>query len=151
MSSLYHVILLYHLLTWFDVFLLIGVLVSAAWLSLAFSDHYIVESPYALVTYMGSLSVNVITTVMQVPHTFFEEFFSETGDYQKFVTLTTDGAIAPQDRLKVGRKEYKIKKAYVHSTTYSHLCYCYLFDVFFFSKKKTEEQILKKIRPLSGQ
>ncbi len=39
---------------------------------------------------------------------FFDDFFDENGDYQKFITLTTDGAIAPQDRLKVGRNEYKI-------------------------------------------
>lgn len=39
---------------------------------------------------------------------YFEWFFSEEGDYKKFVTLTTDGAVAPGDRLKVGRNEYKI-------------------------------------------
>lgn len=39
---------------------------------------------------------------------FFELFFSENGDYKKFVTLTTDGAIAPEDRMRVGKKEYKI-------------------------------------------
>jgi hypothetical protein len=39
---------------------------------------------------------------------FFKEFFLENGNYQKFVTLTTDGAIAPEDRLRVGKKEYKI-------------------------------------------
>jgi hypothetical protein len=39
---------------------------------------------------------------------FFEDFFSDTGDFQKFVTLTTNGAVAPEDRLKVGKKEYKI-------------------------------------------
>ena len=39
---------------------------------------------------------------------FFDDFFSENGDYKKFVTLTTDGAIAPGDRLKVGKREYKI-------------------------------------------
>ncbi len=39
---------------------------------------------------------------------FFDNFFSDNGDYQKFVTLTTDGAIAPGDRLKVGKREYKI-------------------------------------------
>jgi hypothetical protein len=40
--------------------------------------------------------------------TFFKSFFSENGDFKKFVTLTTDGAIAPEDRLRVGKKEYKI-------------------------------------------
>lgn len=39
---------------------------------------------------------------------YFEAFFSEDGDYRKFVTLTTDGAIAPGDRLKINKKEYKI-------------------------------------------
>lgn len=39
---------------------------------------------------------------------YFESFFSEDGEYRKFVTLTTDGAVAPGDRLKVGRREYKI-------------------------------------------
>lgn len=39
---------------------------------------------------------------------FFEEFFSDEGDFKKFVTLTTDGAIAPQDRLRVSKREYKI-------------------------------------------
>lgn len=39
---------------------------------------------------------------------YFDEFFSEDGDYRKFVTLTTDGAIAPGDRLKINKKEYKI-------------------------------------------
>ena len=39
---------------------------------------------------------------------FFDDFFSDTGDFQKFVTLTTNGAVAPEDRLKVGKKEYKI-------------------------------------------
>lgn len=39
---------------------------------------------------------------------FFKTFFSENGDYRKFVTLTTDGAIAPGDRMRVGKKEYKI-------------------------------------------
>jgi hypothetical protein len=39
---------------------------------------------------------------------YFESFFSENGEFQRFVTLTTDGAVAPGDRLKVGRREYKI-------------------------------------------
>lgn len=39
---------------------------------------------------------------------YFDWFFSEEGDYKKFITLTTDGAIAPGDRLKVGKREYKI-------------------------------------------
>ena len=39
---------------------------------------------------------------------FFEAFFKENGDYQKFVTLTTDGAVAAGDRFKIGKREYKI-------------------------------------------
>ncbi|MFD0940175.1 hypothetical protein [Pedobacter boryungensis] len=38
---------------------------------------------------------------------FFTDFFSEGGKYMKFVSLTTDGAVAAEDRLRVG-KEYKI-------------------------------------------
>jgi len=39
---------------------------------------------------------------------FFDDFFGKDGEYQRFVTLTTNGAVAPEDRLKVGKKEYKI-------------------------------------------
>ena len=38
---------------------------------------------------------------------FFDEFFADGGKYLKFVVITGDGAIAPEDRMKVG-KEYKI-------------------------------------------
>lgn len=38
---------------------------------------------------------------------FFEEFFADNGKYMKYVQLTTDGAIAPGDIMKVG-KEYKV-------------------------------------------
>lgn len=38
---------------------------------------------------------------------FFKEFFAEGGKYQKFVTLTNNGAIEPSDRINMG-KEYKI-------------------------------------------
>lgn len=38
---------------------------------------------------------------------FFNNFFSDGGKYMKFVSLTNDGSIAAEDRLKVG-KEYKI-------------------------------------------
>ena len=38
---------------------------------------------------------------------FFDPFFAERGKYMKFVTETNDGAIAAEDRMKVG-KEYKI-------------------------------------------
>ena len=39
--------------------------------------------------------------------TYFDEFFSDNGRYMKFVSLTGDGMVAAEDRLKVG-KEYKI-------------------------------------------
>ncbi|MDR0414796.1 MAG: hypothetical protein LBH84_05200 [Prevotellaceae bacterium] len=38
---------------------------------------------------------------------FFEPFFADGGSYQKFVNLSNNGAIAPGDRIKIG-KEYKI-------------------------------------------
>lgn len=38
---------------------------------------------------------------------FFESFFDDGGKYLKFVSLTNDGAVAAEDRIRVG-KEYKI-------------------------------------------
>ena len=38
---------------------------------------------------------------------FFKEFFADGGKYMKFVSLTSDGAVAAEDRMKVG-KQYKI-------------------------------------------
>jgi hypothetical protein len=38
---------------------------------------------------------------------FFDDFFADGGKYMKFVNVTGDGAVAAEDRLKVG-KEYKI-------------------------------------------
>jgi hypothetical protein len=38
---------------------------------------------------------------------FFDPFFEDNGEYMKYVSLSNDGSIAPEDRLKVG-KEYKI-------------------------------------------
>jgi hypothetical protein len=38
---------------------------------------------------------------------FFNDFFADGGRYMKFVSITGDGAIDPQDRIKVGR-QYKI-------------------------------------------
>lgn len=43
----------------------------------------------------------------QEKETFFNDFFANGGKYMKFVNIAGDGAIAPEDRLKVG-KEYKI-------------------------------------------
>ncbi len=39
---------------------------------------------------------------------FFEHFFAEGGDYARYVTLTTNGAIAAGDVLKTSKKEYKV-------------------------------------------
>lgn len=38
---------------------------------------------------------------------FFKPFFADGGKYLKFVSTSTDGAIAAEDRMKIG-KEYKI-------------------------------------------
>lgn len=38
---------------------------------------------------------------------FFDNFFADGGKYMKFVSVSGDGSIAAEDRLKVG-KEYKI-------------------------------------------
>lgn len=39
---------------------------------------------------------------------FFDAFFKDGGEYLKYVTSATDGSIAPGDRLKISRREYKI-------------------------------------------
>ncbi len=39
---------------------------------------------------------------------FFNDFFSNGGKYMKFVNLTTDGAVRAGDRMRIGKKEYKI-------------------------------------------
>jgi hypothetical protein len=38
---------------------------------------------------------------------FFKPFFEEGGKYMKFVSLSDDGSVAAEDRMKIG-KEYKI-------------------------------------------
>lgn len=38
---------------------------------------------------------------------FFDEFFADNGKYMKFVSVTGDGQVAAEDRMKVG-KEYKV-------------------------------------------
>ena len=38
---------------------------------------------------------------------FFNSFFADGGKYMKFVTLSNDGAVAAEDRMKIG-KEFKI-------------------------------------------
>jgi hypothetical protein len=39
---------------------------------------------------------------------FFDKFFLDGGEYLKYVSAATDGSIAPGDRLKISRREYKI-------------------------------------------
>ncbi|WP_109434345.1 hypothetical protein [Aquimarina sp. AU119] len=39
---------------------------------------------------------------------FFKTFFSDGGEFRKYVTAAADGNIAPGDRLKVSKREYKI-------------------------------------------
>lgn len=38
---------------------------------------------------------------------YFAKFFADGGPYMKFVSASNDGAVAPEDRVKIG-KEYKI-------------------------------------------
>ncbi|MBU0764849.1 MAG: hypothetical protein KJ607_08445 [Bacteroidetes bacterium] len=38
---------------------------------------------------------------------FFDSFFSDGGKYMKFVSVSNDGAVAAEDRMKIG-KEYKV-------------------------------------------
>ena len=39
---------------------------------------------------------------------FFKSFFANGGDFQRFVTLTSNGAIEAGDVMKVDKKEYKV-------------------------------------------
>jgi hypothetical protein len=39
---------------------------------------------------------------------FFDTFFQDGGEFRKYVTAAADGNIAPGDRLKVSKREYKI-------------------------------------------
>lgn len=39
---------------------------------------------------------------------FFKDFFKDGGKYMKYVTLVNNGAIEPGDRIKIGKKKYKI-------------------------------------------
>jgi hypothetical protein len=48
------------------------------------------------------------TNLQEEKDHFFKEFFKEGGKYQKFVNLTTNGAVAAGDRMKIGKREYKI-------------------------------------------
>jgi len=55
----------------------------------------------------GQLALASDPNVEKEKAEFFEKFFGEGGEYLKYVNLTTDGSIAPEDRMKIG-KEYKI-------------------------------------------
>lgn len=46
-------------------------------------------------------------SIEQEKQDFFDEFFADGGKYMKYVYESTSGAVAAEDRLKVG-KEYKI-------------------------------------------
>ena len=39
---------------------------------------------------------------------FFKSFFQDEGRFQKYVYLVNNGYIAPSDRIKISKKEYKI-------------------------------------------
>ena len=39
---------------------------------------------------------------------FFKDFFRDGGKFQKFVTISNNGAIGSGDRIKISKKEYKI-------------------------------------------
>ncbi|QZT38394.1 hypothetical protein K5X82_05735 [Halosquirtibacter xylanolyticus] len=39
---------------------------------------------------------------------FFDHFFEDTGGFEKYVFLANNGSIAATDRIKLGRKSYKI-------------------------------------------
>ena len=45
--------------------------------------------------------------VEQEKQEFFDEFFADNGKYMKYVSVSGDGSVAAEDRLKAG-KEYKI-------------------------------------------
>jgi hypothetical protein len=46
---------------------------------------------------------------LEIEHNdFFKDFFAQGGKYLKFVSVVNNGAIAPGDRIKINKKEYKI-------------------------------------------
>ena len=48
------------------------------------------------------------TNLEQEQLAFFDEFFLNGGKYLKFVSLLANGSILPEDRIKLGKSEYKI-------------------------------------------
>jgi hypothetical protein len=55
----------------------------------------------------GKLALTTNPNLEMEKQDFFDDFFADGGKYLKFVTITGDGSVAAEDRLKVG-KEYKI-------------------------------------------
>jgi hypothetical protein len=64
-----------------------------------------VNTPTGYVTGQSALTNN--PNLQDEKADFFDEFFTDGGKYLKFVSLTSDGAVAAEDRMKVG-KEYKV-------------------------------------------
>lgn len=56
---------------------------------------------------LGKPPLTTNSNLEQEKDEFFKAFFADGGKYQKFVTLASDGAVAAEDRMKVG-KQYKI-------------------------------------------
>lgn len=59
----------------------------------------------------GCTTLNALVsdyTIAEEHETFFDAFFEDGGEYLKYVSAATDGNIAPGDRLKISRREYKI-------------------------------------------
>ncbi len=56
---------------------------------------------------LGKPPLTTNSNLEQEKDEWFNAFFADGGKYQKFVSLSSDGAIAAEDRMKVG-KQYKI-------------------------------------------
>jgi hypothetical protein len=55
----------------------------------------------------GQQALTPNVNLEQEKEDFFKPFFSNGGKYLKFVSVTNDGAVAAEDRMKIG-KEYKV-------------------------------------------
>ncbi|MFZ4583434.1 MAG: hypothetical protein ACOYM7_12355, partial [Paludibacter sp.] len=55
----------------------------------------------------GQRPLTTNANVEQEKKEFFDNFFADGGKYMKFVTVSGDGSVAAEDRMKVG-KRYKI-------------------------------------------
>ncbi|RYU91467.1 hypothetical protein EWM62_05880 [Mucilaginibacter terrigena] len=56
---------------------------------------------------LGKPPLTTNSNLEQEKDEWFKAFFADGGKYQKFVSLASDGAVAAEDRMKVG-KQYKI-------------------------------------------